>query len=62
MLMQIPGISNISALALANEFKNMESLLHAIKSNNVEQLENIKLASGRKLNKKIIASLKTNLV
>jgi hypothetical protein len=40
----------------------METLLHALKSNNVEQLENIKLASGRKLNKKIIASLKDNLV
>jgi len=62
MLMQIPGISNISALALANEFKNMETLLHALKSSNIEQLENIKLASGRKLNKKIIASLKDNLV
>ena len=62
MLMQIPGISNVSALALANEFKNMENLLNALKSSNIEKLENIKLASGRKLNKKIIASLKENLV
>lgn len=62
MLMQIPGISNVSALALANEFKNMENLLNALKSANIEKLENIKLASGRKLNKKIITSLKENLV
>jgi len=62
MLMQIPGISNVSALALANEFKNMENLLNALKSTNIEKFENIKLASGRKLNKKIITSLKENLV
>jgi len=62
MLMQIPGISNVSALALAEEFKNMENLLNALKSTNVDKLENIKLASGRKLSKKIIASLKENLV
>ena len=62
MLMQIPGISNVSALALSNEFKNMENLLNSLKSTNIEKLENIKLASGRKLNKKIIASLKDNLI
>ena len=62
MLMQIPGISNASALALATEFKNMENLLNALKSDNVDKLENIKLASGRKLNKKIITSLRENLV
>ena len=62
MLMQIPGISNVSALALATEFKNMENLLNALKSDNVDKLENIKLASGRKLNKKIITSLRENLV
>jgi ERCC4-type nuclease len=62
MLMQIPGISNVSALALANEFINMENLLNALKSDNMDKLENIKLASGRKLNKKIVASLKENLI
>ena len=62
MLMQIPGISNVSALALANEFQKMENLLNALKSDNIEKLENIKLASGRKLSKKIITSLKENLV
>jgi ERCC4-type nuclease len=62
MLMQIPGISNVSSLALASEFKNMENLLNALKSDNIGKLENIKLASGRKLNKKIIMSLRENLV
>jgi ERCC4-type nuclease len=62
MLMQIPGISNVSSLALSNEFKNMENLLNALKSDNIAKLENIKLASGRKLNKKIITSLQENLV
>jgi ERCC4-type nuclease len=61
MLMQIPGISNVSALALSNEFKNMANLLDALKKENDEKLENIKLASGRKLNKNIIASLKQYL-
>jgi hypothetical protein len=40
----------------------MENLLNALKSNNIEKFENIKLASGRKLSKKIITSLKENLV
>jgi ERCC4-type nuclease len=58
MLMQIPGISNVSALALANEFKNMESLLQALKQENTKIFENIKLASGRKLNKNIFVTLR----
>jgi ERCC4-type nuclease len=58
MLMQIPGISNVSALALANEFKNMESLLQALKQENTKTFENIKLASGRKLNKNIFVTLR----
>jgi len=61
MLMQIPGISSVSALALANEFKNMESLLQSLKDENTN-FENIKLASGRKLNKNIIGSLKNFLI
>ena len=42
--------------------QKMENLLNALKSDNIEKLENIKLASGRKLSKKIITSLKENLV
>jgi len=64
MLMQIPGISNVSALALANEFKNMESLLQSLKeeNENTKTFENIKLASGRKLNKNILITLKNFLI
>jgi len=62
MLMQIPGISNVSALALANEFKNMESLLQSLKEENTKTFENIKLASGRKLNKNIFVTLKDFLI
>jgi ERCC4-type nuclease len=59
MLMQIPGISSVSALALSNEYKTMENLLQSLKDENANaSFENIKLASGRKLNKNIIASLK----
>ena len=60
MLMQIPGISSVSALALANEFKNMESLLQSLKqeNENTKTFENIKLASGRKLNKNILITLR----
>jgi ERCC4-type nuclease len=60
MLMQIPGISSVSALALANEFKNMESLLQSLKqeNENTKTFENIKLASGRKLNKNIFVTLR----
>jgi ERCC4-type nuclease len=64
MLMQIPGISSVSALALANEFKNMETLLQSLKeeNENTKTFENIKLASGRKLNKNILITLKTFLI
>ena len=62
MLMQIPGISSVSALALANEFKNIETLLQSLKDENTKTFENIKLASGRKLNKNIIGSLKSFLI
>ena len=58
MLMQIPGISNVSALALSKEFKNMTELLSSIKDENNDKLESIKLASGRKLNKNISVALK----
>ena len=61
MLMQIPGISSVSALALANEFKNMETLLQSLKDEN-KKFETIKLASGRKLNKNILESLKSFLI
>jgi hypothetical protein len=59
MLMQIPGISSASALALSNEYKTMDNLLQSLKDENTNAtFENIKLASGRKLNKNIIVSIK----
>ena len=61
MLMQIPGISNVSALALSKEFKNMTDLLSSLKDENNKKLENVKLASGRKLNKNISVTLKQYL-
>lgn len=61
MLMQIPGISNVSALALSKEFKNMTDLLSSLKDENNKKLENVKLASGRKLNKNISVALKQYL-
>ena len=61
MLMQIPGISSVSALALSHEFQNMGNLLDSFKQENNAKLENVKLASGRKLNKNIIVTLKQYL-
>ena len=61
MLMQIPGISSVSALALSQEFQNMGNLLDSFKEENNAKLENVKLASGRKLNKNIIVTLKQYL-
>jgi ERCC4-type nuclease len=61
MLKQIPGISNVSALALVSEFKTMENLLTSLKDSNAN-FETIKLESGRKINKNIIASLKDYLI
>ena len=61
MLKQIPGISNVSALALVSEFKTMENLLSSLKDSNTN-FETIKLESGRKLNKNIICALKEYLI
>ena len=58
MLMQIPGISSVSALAISKEFQNMTELLSSIKDENNDKLESIKLATGRKLSKNIIIALK----
>ena len=61
MLKQIPCISNVSALALVSEFKTMENLLTSLKTDNFT-FENIKLESGRKINKTIISALKEYLI
>lgn len=60
MLMQIPGISNVSAEAISNHYKNMENLLVSLK-NDTDDFENIKLSNGRKINKNIVYSVKKYL-
>tara|TARA_B100000035_G_C20897008_1_gene507633 strand:- start:2 stop:784 length:783 start_codon:yes stop_codon:yes gene_type:complete len=61
MIMQIPGISAVSAQAITNEFNNIQELIESLK-NEDNKLENIKLASGRKINKTIYDSLKKYLL
>tara|TARA_Y100000816_G_C26041202_1_gene545353 strand:- start:415 stop:1170 length:756 start_codon:yes stop_codon:yes gene_type:complete len=60
MIMQIPGISAASAQAITGEFNNIQELIESLKYED-NKLENIKLASGRKINKTIIDSLKKYL-
>ena len=60
MIMQIPGISAASAQAITSEFNNIQELIESLK-NEDNKLENIKLASGRKINKTINDSLKKYL-
>lgn len=52
MLMQIPGISSVSAKAIAERYLNMKSLLTTLETNQ-DDLLNIRLSNGRKLNKNI---------
>ena len=61
MLMQIPGISNVSAKAISERYKNMQNLLTSLK-NNPEDFENLKLLNGRKINKNIVDSIKKYLL
>ena len=61
MLMQIPGISCQTGMALKKEFKTIGNLIDNLK-NNPECLANIKLESGRKINKTCIESIKKYLV
>ena len=60
MIMQIPGISAASAQAITSEFNNIQELIESLKKED-NKLENIKLASGRKINKTIYDSLKKYL-
>ena len=61
MLMQIPGISNVSASAISERYKNMQNLLDSLK-NNPEDFENLKLSNSRKINKNIVDSIKKYLL
>ena len=57
MLMQIPGISSQSAKAICNVYPSFSILLESLK-NSPEKLSEIKLSSGRKVNKNVIDSIK----
>ena len=57
MLMQIPGISSVSAKAIAERYLNMKGLL-AILETDPDYFLNIRLSNGRKLNKNILNSIK----
>lgn len=61
MLMQIPSISNVSASAISERYKNMQNLITSLK-NNPEDFENLKLSNGRKINKNIVDSIKKYLL
>ena len=61
MLMQIPGISNVSANAISKRYKNMQNLLTSLK-NSPGDFENLKLSNGRKINKNIVDSIKKYLL
>ena len=61
MLMQIPSISNVSASAISERYKNMQNLLDSLK-NNPGDFENLKLSNGRKINKNIVDSIKKYLL
>ena len=57
MLMQIPGISNVSSKAIAERYSNMRELLATLQTN-PDDFANIRLSNGRKLNKNILNSIK----
>jgi len=59
--MQIPSISNVSASAISERYKNMQNLLTSLK-NNPDDFENLKLSNGRKINKNIVDSIKKYLL
>lgn len=61
MLMQIPTISNVSANAISKKFETMSNLLNSLKEGS-DELENIKLSNGRKINKNIVSSIKKYLL
>ena len=52
--MQIPGISSQSARAISNIYPSFSALLESLK-NSPEKLSEIKLSSGRKINKNVYA-------
>lgn len=63
MLMQIPGISNVSANAISGKYANMDNLLQSLKNETCkEEFSMIRLSNGRKLNKNIVESIQKYLL
>lgn len=63
MLMQIPGISNVSANAISGKYANMTNLLQSLKNETCkEEFSTIRLPNGRKLNKNIVDSIEKYLL
>lgn len=61
MLMQIPGISSQTAKAITQNYSTMSNLIESLKVNH-ECLNNLKMSSGRKINRTTIESLKKYLI
>tara|TARA_B100001094_G_C18037463_1_gene723293 strand:+ start:134 stop:907 length:774 start_codon:yes stop_codon:yes gene_type:complete len=61
MLMQIPGISRVSAKAINEKYSNLSILLETLDTD-IESIQNLKLENGRKINKNIVESLKKYLL
>lgn len=62
MLMQIPGISNVSAAAISERYLNLDALIQSLKTATCSQdFSTIRLPNGRRLNKNIVDSLKRYL-
>ena len=62
MLMQIPGISNVSAAAISERYVNLDALIQSLKTATCSQeFSTIRLPNGRRLNKTVIDSLKRYL-
>ena len=63
MLMQIPGISNVSAASISEKYANMDNLLQSLKNATCkEEFSTIRLPNGRKLNKNIVESIQKYLL
>ena len=61
MLMQIPNISSVSAKAIASKYKNINNLIQSLQ-NSSEDFNNIRLNTGRKINKNMCESIKKYLL
>ena len=62
MLMQIPNISNNTALTIMNKYKSVKNLIDCLENDN-NCLDSLKIeSSNRKISKAIIENIKTYLL